>query len=75
MIISVEDRKAGKLRRCRVYDANGEQVQRCIYADTETGLVRRFREVDGNLVKNPETDDVDRIEEMRPAPLRVEWII
>ena len=73
MILSVENIKAGKHRRCRVYDATGEEVRRCFYADTETGLTRCFQETNGRLVRNPKTNDVDKYEQVRPAPLRVEW--
>lgn len=51
-------------RPVRVFDAIGDEVPYCIFCDTETGAVTRFKN-EGRL---------EYISEVRPAPLRVEPI-
>ena len=72
MILTVEN-TLNIGRRCRVYDASGAEVEKCVYCDTETGEVRRLHYRDGQPVLTEYRHEVERITEMRPLPFEIEW--
>ena len=56
----------------RIFDADGQEVKRVVECDTTTGHVVRFMTAAGQLVRTPDGNDIQRLTENRPAPLRVE---
>lgn len=59
----------------RVFDANGEQVQKCVEANLETGECIVFAKGDFNGYRlNEDRTEVVKETVMRPAPLRIEFI-
>ena len=72
MILTVEDTaEAGK--RCRIFDAEGQEIVYAFQADTETGIVGQFVLDDNG---NPMHNGFEALREVKTykAPLRIEWI-
>jgi hypothetical protein len=72
VILTVEDTaEAGK--RCRVFDARGDEIVYAFHADTDTGIVGQFVLDDQG---RPMNDGIELFREFRvyAAPLRIEWI-
>lgn len=67
MIVSVDIHKP-----CLLFDAEGNEVMYCIWADTETGEVIQYVRKDGKFVI--ENNEVVKVTNVLPAPLRVEPI-
>jgi hypothetical protein len=55
-----------------VRDADGDEINHVVHADTKTGLVVQLRtNREGLFVLDPDTHKVDKVERMYPAPLSV----
>ncbi len=60
------------LANLRVVDAaTGEEIARVLEADAETGKVRRYAIVEGNLVRKDDAFEI--VDEARD--IRIEWIV
>lgn len=67
MILSVDTH-----RPCLLFDADGNEVRYAIWADTETGEVIQYVRKDDKFVI--ENNEVVKVKNVLPAPLRVEPI-
>ncbi len=61
-------------KRCKIFDADDDEVLDVVEANTETGSVLRHKREGGLVVAMKGTCRTVKIRETRPAPLRVEWI-
>lgn len=71
MILTLEN-TIGVGKRCKVFDAHGNHIEKVVWADTESGKVQQYAlDEDGKYIVKGVI--AERRWATYPAPLRVEW--